>query len=139
MISTLGGKYIVQDKCKITKLGDNCIQSFHLGRYIAGYTVGNLVLRPPVSEAVKCNFRTYIRGYTSLNESFEYGYPHSNALLQFHLKLEHCKPHIAAHHPKKINAIHDVKLFSTAYCRIYCRKFLTLSNLTDVTLQKQVH
>ena len=25
-------------------LGDNCIQNFHLGRYIVGYTVGNLVL-----------------------------------------------------------------------------------------------
>ena len=24
------------------KLGDNCIQNFHLGRYIAGYTVANL-------------------------------------------------------------------------------------------------
>ena len=35
--------------CIITKfmgaqqLGDNCIQNFHLGRYIVGYTVGNLV------------------------------------------------------------------------------------------------
>ena len=28
-------------------IGDNCIQNFHLGRYIVGYTVGNLVLRPP--------------------------------------------------------------------------------------------
>ena len=27
------------------KLGDNSIQNFHLGRYIVGYTVGNLVLR----------------------------------------------------------------------------------------------
>ena len=26
-------------------LGDNCIQKFHFGRYIVGYTVGNLVLR----------------------------------------------------------------------------------------------
>ena len=26
-------------------LGDNCIQNFHLGRYIVEYTVGNLVLR----------------------------------------------------------------------------------------------
>ena len=25
------------------QLGDNCIQNFHLGRYIAGYTVGNIV------------------------------------------------------------------------------------------------
>ena len=24
--------------------GDNCIQNFHLGKYIIGYTVGNLVL-----------------------------------------------------------------------------------------------
>ena len=26
------------------QLGDNCIQNFHLGRYIVGYTVANLVL-----------------------------------------------------------------------------------------------
>ena len=45
-------------------LGDNCIQNFHLGRYIVGYTVGNLVLRRRVSGAVKRDFRTYIRRYT---------------------------------------------------------------------------
>ena len=67
-------------------LGDNCIQNFHLGRYIVGYTVGNLVLRRRVSGAVKRDFRTYIRRYTSQNENFEYGYPHSNALLIFSLQ-----------------------------------------------------
>ena len=65
------------------QLGDNCIQNFHLGRCIVGYTVGNLVLRRRVSGAVKHDFRTYIRRYTSTNENFEYGYPHSNALLAF--------------------------------------------------------
>ena len=69
-----------------TYLGDNCIQNFHLGRYIVGYTVGNLVLRRRASGAVKRDFRTYIRRYTSPNEKFEYGYPNSNALLQFRLK-----------------------------------------------------
>ena len=59
-------------------LGDNCIQNFHLGRYIVGYTVGNFVLQRRVSGAVKYNFRTYIRRYTSPNENFEYGYRHSN-------------------------------------------------------------
>ena len=29
----------------LLNLGDNCIQNFHLGRYIFGYTVENLVLR----------------------------------------------------------------------------------------------
>ena len=61
-------------------LGDNCIQNFHLGRYFIGYTVGNLVLRRRVRGAVKRYFRTYIWRYTSPNENFEYGYPHSNAL-----------------------------------------------------------
>ena len=51
-----------------------------------GYTVGNLVLRRRVSGAVKRDFRTYIRRYTSQNEKFEYGYPHSNTLLKFSLK-----------------------------------------------------
>ena len=27
------------------QLGENCIQHFHLGRYIIGYAVGSLVLR----------------------------------------------------------------------------------------------
>ena len=68
--------------CKVSKLGDNCIQNFHLGRYIFGYTVGNLVLRLRESGAVKRDFRTFIRQYTSPNENFVYGYPHSNAFLQ---------------------------------------------------------
>ena len=72
----------------IDYLGDNCIQNFHLGRYIVGYTVGNLVLRRRVSGAVKRDFRTYIRRYTSPNENFEYGYPHSNALLTFFLQKD---------------------------------------------------
>ena len=69
------------------KLGDNHIQNFHFGRY------------------------------TSQNENFEYGYPHSNALLQFSLELEHCKPQKAARHPTKCDVMNDVK-------------FLTLSNQT---------
>ena len=108
-------------------LGDNCIQYFHLGRYIVGYTVGNLVLRRRESGPVKRDFRTYIQRYTSPNKNFEYGYPHSNALLQFRLKLERCKPHNAARHLMKCDVINDVKLFPTVYRRIYCRKFLTLS------------
>ena len=40
-------------------LGDNCIQNFHLGSYIVGYMVGNLVLWRPASRAVKRDFRTY--------------------------------------------------------------------------------
>ena len=61
--------------------GDNCIQNIHLGRYIVGYTVGNLVLRRRVNlvlqrrVAVKLNFQLYIRRYTSQNENFEYSYP----------------------------------------------------------------
>ena len=65
-------------------LGDNCIQIFHLGRYILGYTVGNFVLRRRVSGAVKHDFRPYIRRYISPNEKFEYGYPHSSVLFNFY-------------------------------------------------------
>ena len=74
------------------------------------------------------DFQPYIRRYTSPNKNFEYGYPQSNALLQSRLKLEHCKPHKAAHHPTKCDIINDVKLFLTVYRRIHCCKFLTLSN-----------
>ena len=57
--------------------------------------------RKTLSVTVKRNFQTYIRRYTSPNENFEYGYPHSNALLQFCLKLERCMSHNAACHPTK--------------------------------------
>ena len=50
--------------------------------------VGKLVLRQRVSGAVKRDFRTYIRRYTSPNENFEYGYPYSNALLTFSLQKD---------------------------------------------------
>ena len=51
----------------ITDLGDNCIQNFHSGMYIVEYTVGNLVLRPRTSGAIKREFRTYVRQYSSPN------------------------------------------------------------------------
>ena len=63
------------DNLQYEELGDNCIQNFHLGRYIVEYTVRNSVLRRRISVAVKRDFRTYIRRYTSQNENFEYGYP----------------------------------------------------------------
>ena len=87
------------------ELGDNCIQNFHLWRYIVGYTVGN--------------FRRYIRRYTSPYENFEYGYPHSNVLLQFLLELEHCKLHKAIHHPTKYDIINDVKQYPTVYLHFW--------------------
>ena len=62
---------------------------------------------------------------------FEYGYPHSNAILQSLFKLEHCKLYKAAHHPGICDIINDIKLFQTVYRRKYGRKFLTLSNQTS--------
>ena len=64
-------------------------------------------------------------------KNFEYGYPYSNALLQFRLKFERCKLHMAARHPTKCDVTNDVKQFPTVYHRIYCRKFLMLSNQTS--------
>ena len=98
-------------KIKI-QLGDNCIQNFHMGRYIVGYTVRNLVL-------------------------VENGYPHSNVLLQFELKLERCKPHKASHHPTKYDIINDVKLFPTVYRWILLQILYVIQS--DVALQTQVH
>ena len=86
-------------------LGDNFVQNF-----IWGDTVGNLVLRLSASGDVKHDFQTYIQQYTSPNEHFEHGNPHSNALLQHCLQLVRCKPHNAACHPTKCDIINDVKL-----------------------------
>ena len=41
---------------RLLKLGDYCIQIFHLGRYIVGYLAGNFVLRRCVNRAVKHDF-----------------------------------------------------------------------------------
>ena len=45
------------------------------------------------------DFWTYIRRYTSPNENFEYGYPHSNALLTFPFKKTVKMYFIAPIHP----------------------------------------
>ena len=50
--------------------------------------VGNLVLLRRICGAVKRDFQTYINRYTSTNENFEYGHPHSNALLTFFLQKD---------------------------------------------------
>ena len=95
---------------------------------IVGYTVGNSVFGRRERRAVNSDFQTYIRRYTYPNENFEYGYPHSNALLQFSLELERWKPHKAAFHSTRCDVINDVKTFPIVYHRINCRKFLVLSN-----------
>ena len=120
-------------------LSCNCIQNFHLGRYIIGFTVRNLVLRRRASGAVKRDFRTYIQRYTSPVENFEYGYPHSNALLQFELKLERCKPHKAARHLTKcdVHVIND-KLFLTVISQDILSQFFNVIQ-SNVVLQTQVH
>ena len=46
-----------------------------------------------------------------LRKKIEYGYPHSNALLQFGVEWERCKPHNAARHLMKCDIINDAKLF----------------------------
>ena len=57
-----------QKRCRmlnLVHLGINCIQNFHFGRYIVEDTVGYIVLCRCVSGAVKRDFGTYIRQYTS--------------------------------------------------------------------------
>ena len=98
------------------------------------YTVRNLVLRWRTSGAVKRDFQTYIRWYTSPNGNFEYGYPHSNAIQHFCLELECCKPHTPACHPTKCDIINDIKLFPVD---ILAQIFDAIQS--DVALQKQVH
>ena len=41
------------------------------------------------------------------------------------------KPHKGTCHPTKCDVINDIKLFPTAYRRIYCCKFLMLPNQTS--------
>ena len=123
----------------VVQLGDNCIQNFLFGEvYCPGYMFGNLVLKQEVCRAIKCDFRPYIQQYTAPNEYFEYGYPNSNALLQFCPEFEHCKPHKAARHRMKSDLTINLKLFPTVYHRIYCHNFLTLSNQTSHSKSKWI-
>ena len=119
----------------IINIRDICTQNSHLRRN----TVGNLVLWRSVKGAVKRDFQTYILRYTSHIENFEYRYPHSNAFFQFRLKLERCKPFIAARHPTKWDIIDDVKLFPTAYVSqdILSQIFDVIQS--NVALQAHVH
>ena len=75
------GDYISMIRGCSEYLGDNCIQNFIFVRYIVTYTVGNFILRRRFSGDVKHYFRTCKRRYTSTNENFEHGNPHSNVLL----------------------------------------------------------
>ena len=95
--------------------------------------VGNLVLRRHGSRAVKRDLRRYIRPYTSSNENFEYGYPHSNALLQFCLKLERCKSHRAARHPTKCDVSNYFRLRYTVanFLRYPIRCLVTKSSALE--------
>ena len=125
---------------KSQKLGDNCIQNFHLGRYIVGYTVGNFVLRRRVSGAVKHDFQPYIRRYTSPHENFEYGYPHSNVLFNFYTsKTLSFAPNVVF--VRDVNHYVDQSLASLLLTSDFLRyisgyKFLTLSHQTSGYIHK---
>ena len=88
----------------VVLLGDNHIQIFIWGG-ISSDIWSEIEFYDDVSRAVKRNFPLYIRRYASSNELFKYGYPHSNALLQFHLKLESCKQCKTSCHPMKCDVI----------------------------------
>ena len=129
------GVSVNQSIASCNKLGDNCIQKFHLGRYIVGYTV---VLRQRASGAIKRDFKRISGNIPPQMKILNMVIPISNALLQFDLKLERCKPHKAARHPTKGDVIDDVNLFLTVWSRIYCRKFFKVIQ-SDVALQTWVH
>ena len=50
------------------------------------------------------------------------------SILMHFCSFERCKPHDAARYLMKCDVIIDVNLLPTVYRRMYCRKFLTLSN-----------
>ena len=45
---------------------------------------------------------------------------------------------MAARHPTKCDEINEIKLFAIVYRRIYCRKFLTLSNTEASALKCEI-
>ena len=100
--------------------------------------IGNIDLPRCLRGAIKRDFQTYIPECTSLVENVEYAYPHSNALLQSHLQLGHCKPYKATRHQTKCDVINHVKLFLKVYRCIYSSQIFDIIQ-SDVALQNQVH
>ena len=102
--------------------------------------VGNFVIRRRVSGAVKRNFRPYYRWYTSPNEHFIYGYPHSNALFNifFSSKAQHFAPNwsFVSNVKQQRQPITSDVAVPMVYRRIYWRNFLTLSNQTSRYIRK---
>ena len=74
------------------------------------------------------------------NDNFEYGYPHSNALLQVLFELERDKPCKAAYHPSKCDVVNDVKQFLTVYDSISQDILSQMFDViqSDFALEKQV-
>ena len=87
--------------------------------------------RKATKQTIKQTMSMIIPILTNKQTNNEYGYLHSNALLQFDIKLERCKPYKATRHRRKCDVINDVKLFPTVDRRIYCHKFMMLSNQTS--------
>ena len=100
--------------------------------------VGNSLIRRRIRGAVKRNFRPYHWRYTSPNEHFEYGYPHSNALFNIYSsKAQHFASNwsLASNvkqlcQPITSDVTYDVGA-PTVYRRIYWCKLLTISNQTS--------
>ena len=92
-------------------LGDHCIHFFYLGRSIFDYMVGNFVLRRRVS---------------SPNETFEYGFLHSNALVIIcSPKAQYFAPNVSfvsnvkpLYQPITSDVTYDIGA-PTVNCRIY--------------------
>ena len=94
----------------------------------------------------------YIPQYASSNEIFEYSYPHSNAQVTFLLKTD-CENvvccanvqrlstalnrspaayiHFSANEKRRYILMSSLWQYIAVYRRIYCRKFMTLSNQTS--------
>ena len=118
---------------------DTYLQSFYLGRYIVWYGVGNLILLWNVVS-------DYIWWYTSSNENFQYGYPHSKctSALTYGKKIfvrrksECCKP-VEVTMPymstnknvKKLMKSNYFWQYVLGYSPIYCCKFRIFSNQTS--------
>ena len=90
------------------KLGDNYSKVSFGEVYLRIYS-GKLSFSATREQSRKHDFRMYIQQFTSPNENFEFDYPNFNALLQFHLKLERCRPHKVAPHPRLLGAVPDCK------------------------------
>ena len=121
--------------CMRGQLGDSCTHNFHLGRYIVGYTVRNLVLYPTI-KLPKEKFWIWLSPFYCTINIFLSKRQWKCSLLRLRPAAASCIKPLASCIYSLVNqwkaTLHNDFGFET----VYCLKFMTLTNQTSCCVCK---